>query len=643
MATTNTNEYYKVSFITTNSKNIPNLLAHTGGLIVMTDLTMKDPDTNKNAMSLWLHGNCIASGFGFAYTRDAASGQWLVDSYNKILGGESTYVASDFLPNKDEKEFNPETNTDGQPHSVISRIWKAKYDANLYTDNKYTEINGQISELGEDINNKIGNINTNIENNTKLINNAYSYACTGIALAYAYTNYWVYRILGGAPDFIDSLQEIAFYLENDRDNAMQTLGKLTELQNNAMLHNQPTTRYEAPNEDVIVRDSDSNKILYTYLAETSYKEVIDKNDESTKREGTTTYITYATYKDIEGNEHPTTYIGDDGQEHYKWDKITYSYTYYVPKKIATGMNAATDKQICCTEFNQHNLTEMLRCIVNPYPYEKPSIIIDNIDNVPTKQWQDNVIEYGTQAFSIVNAAINLHDAENITKIQFDSELTQILSNSQTIDIANYITNKVIGPNLSNKSDVINLLRNPYQTILTSYTLDYGKAIPQVYPQLVSLNDDTLKDTTHIFEEGTLSSALTEPLKKKIGIKVFYGTGDNPDSENIMLEGKSVWIDDRGAFDMQINNSNNVRNVWFAVPSMLFDDTSVIVLKSDFSNITTVFANNVNNSDILTLTTSKNDEGNTLEIEHNTLKYKIISIANVEFPLGDDSITASIKW
>lgn len=643
MATTNTNEYYKVSFITTNSKNIPNLLAHTGGLIVMTDLTMKDPDTNKNAMSLWLHGNCIASGFGFAYTRDAASGQWLVDSYNKILGGESAYVASDFLPNKDEKEFNPETNKNGQPHSVISRIWKAQYDANLYTDNKYTELNGQISELGEDINNKIGNINTSIKTNQDSIKNAYSYACTGIALAYAYTNYWVYRILGGAPDFIDSLQEIAFYLENDRDNAMQTLGKLSELQNNAMLHNQPTTRYEAPNEDVIVRDSDSNKILYTYLAETSYKEVIDKNDESTKREGTTTYITYATYKDIEGNEHPTTYIGDDGQEHYKWDKITYSYTYYVPKKIATGMNAATDKQICCTEFNQHNLTEMLRCIVNPYPYEKPSITIDNIDNVPTKQWQDNVIEYGTQAFSIVNAAINLHDAENITKIQFDSELTQILSNSQTIDIANYITNKVLAPNLSNKSDVINLLRNPYQTILTSYTLDYGKAIPQVYPQLVSLNDDTLKDTTHTFEEGTLSSTLTEPLKKKIGIKVFYGTGDNPDSENIMLEGKSVWIDDRGAFDMQINNSNDVRNVWFAVPSMLFDDTSVIVLKSDFSNITTVFANNVNNSDILTLTTSKNDEGNTLEIEHNTLKYKIISIANVEFRLADDSITASIKW
>ena len=57
-------------------------------------------------------------------------------------------------------------------------------------------------------------------------------------------------------------------------------------------------------------------------------------------------------------------------------------------------------------------------------------------------------------------------------------------------------------------------------MLTSYTINYGDAINKVYPQLQSLNDNTLLDTEHAFKAGTVINNLDVPLKKKIGIKLY---------------------------------------------------------------------------------------------------------------------------
>lgn len=629
MASTNNNDFYKVSFITTKTATIPSMLSNTGGLIVMSNETKVDPITRKNAMSIWLHGNCIASGFGFAYTGSLNDAQWCVNSYNKIFGGNSGLTANDFLekdPNDPNYIKDSASYIEGKeaPISIASRISYATTEANIYTDKKFNEVEGDIQKIE-------GEISTNNEANnqrfTELsnqINNVSSYANTGVAYSVNYTNYWVNRILGGAPDFIDSLAEIKNYLDNDKENAMQTLGKLTELTNNTITHEQPVDRYVEPTDNnEVIKDG---KPQYTYMSEISYKEYIDTDDESTKRTGETTYWSY---KDENGNDR------QDPVE------ITYEYSYYVPKKEAVGMNAVTDKQICCTDFNQHTLKQILKCIVNPYPYTLPTVTIAGVDDKPTKEWSETITEYGTDLFTnSVNAFIDLKDASNVTSIKFDSDNDEKqlsrFTTSANVDYSNQIKNKKPYPVFDSKSAYTEFISNPYITLLTSYTINYGDAINKVYPQLQSLNDDNLLDTEHAFKAGTITSNLYIPLEKKIGIKTFYGTQTIPANDMSLSASNYVWCESNGAFKMHISiDIEHTNLIWFAVPDNLFDATSSIILRSNDSNIITNFGSI--SSDIL----SKSD--NAGQINHNGIDYKILTIENSEFPFADSSLTASIKW
>lgn len=629
MASTNNNDFYKVSFITTKTATIPSMLSNTGGLIVMDDENKKDPKTGKDAMSLWLHGNCIASGFGFDYTSSLNDAQWWVNSYNKIFGGNSGLTANDFLENdpniKDGPTYTQDGTTSTKPISIASRIEYATTKANIYTDKKFAEVNGKFQTLEGKISATDGAHNKKFNDLSNQIADVNSYAHTGVAYSVNYTDYWVNRILGGAPDFIDSLEEIKNYLDNDKENAMQTLGKLTELTNNTITHEQPVDRYvEHTENNEVIKDG---KPQYTYMSEISYKEYIDESDESTKRTGT---MTYWSYKDDNGVDRR------DGPQ-----KITYPYSYYVPKKEAVGMNAVTDKQVCCTDFNQHTLKQILKCIVNPYPYTIPTVTIDSIDDKPAKEWSETIIEYGTDLFTnSVNAFIDLKDASNVTSIKFDSDNDEKqltgFTTSANVDYSDNIKNKKPYPVFNSKSSYTDFISNPYITLLTSYTINYGDAVNKIYPQLQSLNDNTLLDTEHAFKTGTVTNNLDVPLKKKIGIKTFYGTQTIPDNDVSLSAANYVWSENNGAFEMHISiDIENTNLIWFAVPDNLFDGTSSIILRSDDSNIITNFGSI--SSDIL----SKSD--NVAQINHNGIVYNILTIENSEFPFADSSLTASIKW
>lgn len=628
MASTNNNDFYKVSFITTKTATIPSMLSNTGGLIIMSDETKVDPTTGKSAMSIWLHGNCIASGFGFAYTGSLNDAQWWVNSYNKIFGGNSGLTANDFLeknPNDPNYVKDSPSYVEGKeaPISIASRILYATTEANNYTNKKFDEVKGDIQKIEGKISTNNNTTNNRFTELSNRIDNVSTYAHTGVAYSVNYTDYWVNRILGGAPDFIDSLAEIKNYLDNDKDNAMQTLGKLTELTNNTITHEQPVDRYAEPTDNnEVIKDG---KPQYTYMSEISYKEYIDTNDESTKRSGEMTYLSY---KD------------DNGVDRDNPIEITYSYSYYVPKKEAVGMNAVTDKQVCCTDFNQHTLKQILKCIVNPYPYTIPTVTIDSIDDKPAKEWSETITEYGTDLFTnSINAFIDLKDASNATSIKFDNNDAKQLSaftTSSNIDYSDQIKSKKPYPVFNSKSTYTDFISNPYITLLASYTINYGDAIKKVYPQLQSLNDDTLLDTEHAFKAGAVTSNLAIPLKKKIGIKTFYGTQTIPDNDVSLSAAKYVWSESNGAFEMHISiDIENTNLIWFAVPDNLFDSTSSIILKSDDSNIITNFGSI--SSDIL----SKSDDAG--QINHNGIVYKILTIENLEFPFADSSLTASIKW
>ena len=65
------------------------------------------------------------------------------------------------------------------------------------------------------------NIDTNIGNIDEKLNKykdeTYTYVATTKENCYTYTKYWVDRIIGGAPDFLDSLDEIKIIRERFKD------------------------------------------------------------------------------------------------------------------------------------------------------------------------------------------------------------------------------------------------------------------------------------------------------------------------------------------------------------------------------------------------------------------------------------------
>lgn len=581
-------EYNKVSFITSSSNKIPKMLNRTGSLIVLSS----NLSNNHKRTSLWLRGNLIASGWGLEKEENMNNAEWIAMSYNPIFS--QTFGMSYFSPEEDVVE------TIDNPRSV--EMW-LKHNHN-YTDTCYNNLYKYASDQFTNINENIKNINSNIGNIDVKLNKykdeTYSYVATAKENCYTYTKYWVDRIIGGAPDFLDSLDEIKNFLKNDRENNMATLAKIQNID-----------KYSVKREDEVSYDGK----LYTYISTKSTYEYVDK---SKAYEGTYEYITY----DSDGNP----------------IKNTGTYTYYGTSVYEGGQISLNSFQVCTGEkWKNTPLDKLLNLLVEPYPYKKPVLNNVVINDVSLEDWSNEVIEYDSSVnLDTIGLDISLNDASSTT-LEFENS---ILNNTASLtDGLNNVTGllnsiSTVTNNPTTKEEVLDLINKEY-TLNPSmkYQFNHGKANINLYPQLKSLD---IEDRDHSFAEGLTEKTDFPKINKKFSFKVFWGITDQsvPITANELSGQSSKLIDSKESTGpLKISNLVGQYIIWVALPGPLFDNSKV-VMKSWNSGI----ENDITEIDSVMLKKHISDK-----YVYNGAQYKTFCLENIEYTMFADTMTLEVNF
>lgn len=581
-------EYNKVSFITSSSTKIPKMLNRTGSLIVLSS----NLSNNHKRTSLWLRGNLIASGWGLEKEENMNNAEWIAMSYNPIFS--QTFGMSYFSPEEDVVE------TIDNPRSV--EMW-LKHNHN-YTDTCYNNLYTYASEQFTKINKDINGIKVDIENIDVKLNKykeeTYTYVATTKENCYTYTKYWVDRIIGGAPDFLDSLDEIKNFLKNDRENHMATLTKIQNID-----------KYSVKREDEI---TDGGK-LYTYITKNSTYEYVDK---SKTYEGTYEYITY----DDSGN--PVEKKG--------------TYTYYGTSTYKGGQISLNSFQVCTGEkWGNTPLDQLLNLLVEPYPYKKPTLDSIVINGIPLSDWTNDVIEYNSKVnLDTIGLDISLNDASSTTLIFENSILKNTASLSNGLNNVTGLLNSIstISKNPTTKSEALDLINKEF--ILNSnmkYQFSHGKANVNLYPQLKSLN---IQDTDHAFVEGLTEKTDFPKIGKKFSFKVFWGITDQsaPVTANGLSGQSNKLIDSKKSTgQLKITNLLGQYIIWIALPGALFDNSRVI-MKSWNSGI----ENDITEINSVMLKKHISDK-----YVYNGTQYKTFYLENVEYTMFADTMTLEVNF
>lgn len=581
-------EYNKVSFITSSSTKIPKMLNRTGSLIVLSS----NLSNNHKRTSLWLRGNLIASGWGLEKEENMNNAEWIAMSYNPIFS--QTFGMSYFSPEEDVVE------TIDNPRSV--EMW-LKHNHN-YTDNCYNNLYKYASDQFTNINENIKNINNNIGNIDVKLNKykdeTYSYVATVKENCYTYTKYWVDRIIGGAPDFLDSLDEIKNFLKNDRENNMAILAKIQNID-----------KYSVKREDEVSYDGK----LYTYISTKSTYEYVDK---SKSYEGTYEYVTY------DGDGNPI--------------KNTGTYTYYGTSVYEGGQISLNSFQVCTGEkWKNTPLDKLLNLLVEPYPYKKPTLDSVIINNVSLSDWSNDVIEYNSKVnLDTIWLNISLNDASSTT-LEFENS---ILNNTSSLtDGLNNVTGllnsiSTVTNNPTTKEEALDFINKEYTLNPNmKYQFNYGKANVNLYPQLKSLN---IEDTDHAFAEGLTEKIDFPKINKKFSFKVFWGITDQsaPTTANELSGQSSKFIDSKESTGpLKISNLVGQYIIWVALPAPLFDNSKV-VMKSWNSGI----ENDITEIDSVMLKKHISDK-----YVYNGAQYKTFYLENIEYTMFADTMTLEVNF
>ena len=581
-------EYNKVSFITSSSTKIPKMLNRTGSLIVLSSIL----SNNHKRTSLWLRGNLIASGWGLEKEENMNNAEWIAMSYNPIFS--QTFGMSYFSPEEDVVE------TIDNPRSI--EMW-LKHNHN-YTDTCYNNLYKYASDQFTNINENIKNINSNIGNIDVKLNKykdeTYSYVATAKENCYTYTKYWVDRIIGGAPDFLDSLDEIKNFLKNDRENNMATLAKIQNID-----------KYSVKREDEVSYDGK----LYTYISTKSTYEYVDK---SKAYEGTYEYVTY------DGDGNPI--------------KNTGTYTYYGTSVYEGGQISLNSFQVCTGEkWKNTPLDKLLNLLVKPYPYKKPVLNNVVINDVSLEDWSNEVIEYGSNVnLNTIGLDISLNDASSTT-LEFENS---ILNNTASLtDGLNNVTGllnsiSTISKNPTTKAEALDLINKEY-TLNSNmkYQFNHGKANVNLYPQLKSLD---IEDRDHAFAEGLTEKTDFPKINKKFSFKVFWGITDQsaPTTANELNGQSSKFIDSKESTGpLKISNLVGQYIIWVALPGPLFDNSKV-VMKSWNSGI----ENDITEIDSVMLKKHISDK-----YVYNGAQYKTFYLENIEYTMFADTMTLEVNF
>lgn len=581
-------EYNKVSFITSSSTKIPKMLNRTGSLIVLSS----NLSNGHKRTSLWLRGNLIASGWGLEKEENMNNAEWIAMSYNPIFS--QTFGMSYFSPEEDVVE------TIDNPRSV--EMW-LKHNHN-YTDTCYNNLYTYASDQFTNINENIKNINTNIGNIDVKLNKykdeTYTYVATTKENCYTYTKYWVDRIIGGAPDFLDSLDEIKNFLNNDRENHMATLAKIQNID-----------KYSVKREDEVSSDGK----LYTYITENSSYEYVDK---------TYTYIGTYTYITYDGSGNPI--------------KNTGTYAYYGTSVYEGGQISLNSFQVCTGEkWKNTPLDKLLNLLVEPYPYKKPTLDNIVINSIPLSDWTDDVIEYNSKVnLDTIGLDISLNDASSTTMIFENSILKNTASLTNGLNNVTGLLNSIstISKNPTTKTETLDLINKEYTLNANmKYQFNHGKANINLYPQLKSLN---IEDTDHAFVEGLTEKIDFPKINKKFSFKVFWGITDQsaPVTENALIGQSNKLIDSKESTgQLKITNLPGQYIIWIALPAALFDNSRVI-MKSWNSGI----ENDITEINSVMLKKDISDK-----YIYNGTEYKTFHLKNIEYTMFADTMTLEVNF
>lgn len=615
-------EYYKVSFITTRSKNIPASLKYTGGLIIASDLDMLP-----HPKSLWFRGNLIASGYGFptAYAMEQVNS--IGTFFNEILGGPdnvgykafiSTYswYDEDGVQHYGESIYDRVMSTYAWTNNVYAYVRDAYSYSLEFTYNTYSYVQSSYNKLYDSVSYALDHVTDDLEK-TK-------------TYSYAYTRNWVTKIIGGAPDVLDSLAEISYWLKQNQELGMSTVDTIMKIENSYMSHGEPVTYYTGNTyqdaNGVTQRESATYTLLSTYSTYTYFdKNLAPENYDITYNVSTYTYfVDYVIANDGSYIYDPTQF----GDKQIFQKPETGSYISYIPQTYILGINAVRDTQVLTT-FENHNLEDILKCLIEPYPYKIPHIQITSINDIALETFNTTYVEPNTtvsintiQGYAYLEDAIMLESASVPTNTYISS------STSTSFNI------KESGSVLMTPGTTINAgLDAGDITVINSLNMTYGYANPQPYPQLKSLVP-VVYDYDNRYKPGTDTSS-TDNVILKVRYNAFWACGntDNgfsaPIDDASMKNGNSVPID---SLELPVEFKSDSDLLWIGLPigdnkyQYLIDE---IWLTDTKTNLSQNLYKTMSKSDVMKYGFTN------ATISHNNIDYKIYTIENKEFLMASD--------
>ena len=599
-------EYYKVSFVTTHSESIPKKMKQTGALIIMDNI-------DSYRKSIWFRGELIASGYGFIDQDESVLATYFINNVNKIFGndedqngiydfipgyigpngsqGESIHTRFTNLTNS-YNELRAYTYTNvGYLYEFTEDSWEyfntaysyfesaysytldyiettykelAAYvestynDLHNYIDINCAEINEHIDTVEEELSERIQN---NYDELSESIKTTYNDACsyTGYMsdLLHKYVNSTLTKLIGGAPETLDTLGEIASLLQSANTYGLYLWDSLYEIQNNYIRH-----------DEKIVNN------CYTYITEHSYSlqpipHVADR--------------WYENYPDTDLDEFFNSNSMEEWLDHEEtsngWEGY-YNHEGYITYYFIENSNyiALKGDQVCTGEdFNNKNLVYLLKKIIPPYKYDIPDIYLtryqeDELNNI--------ILEYGEKITLEAKAMYNPKDASTVEFLYLDDTNNYvntpcIIEDNNLIYYNNsksyhYDNDREITLNLG---DIIPT--NPNYHTLRSIWINYGESYDRVYPELRDVNPNFI-DEEHKIKTGQYYKNIFMNIRIPVRFRMFYWYDDKDnttDLENISLTDKqSILITSLENKTPLITTAIEMSALYIAIPDYILNNT-----------------------------------------------------------------------
>lgn len=509
-------DFYKVSFVTTKSVNIPKLLKQTGGLIVMSNTDdfkcAVDPAHGvHHPKSLWFRGEMIASGYGALCEQERKSLTYIAGAYNSLFNGI-------------DQNFNDLS------------VWLNSYYGEFKNAMSYAY--GEIDRVKRE--------------------------------SYSYTNAQIKNLIGCAPDTLDTLGEIAHWLEHDKQLGLDTVSHVKNIANSYVWYNDEvspsywTVRPEINPKEV------RNSTKFAYIGEYGW-DIEDtivyyapghiNNTEGAYliQDNNGQYIVKVPVLDKDGNH---AYDVINGVSTYQYRYCSYDpgnvLTYHESfKTVYSGIIAMKDYQMSTHYDTNPTLGTILDCLLDPYPYTVPQISINS--------YSPTYAEIGKSVNVTVYYDYKVNDAEKISRI-----------NNNVVNYA-YRTSGIHKENRTVTPSIVGL--NSVGTN-TTYTYNYGKAIQQYYPQLIKKNIKQLCDDGKWLLAGSGNGVYDVKIYGLLKIYSNVLTPGNvstvPSTKDGIMQGMSEYIYDWGDNNpiyinmgkFEYNENHNI--IWFAIPTSIYN-------------------------------------------------------------------------